>query len=122
MTSHSIALITDSTCDIPQELVDQYKITIIPQVVVWGEEVYFDREEIKPLEFYHRMEVDPILPTTSQPSRASASPSGSSERRRPHHAGASCPSHAPSSAHQGLPDDRRREWPSLVPDDERVAS
>lgn len=68
MSTPKIALITDSTCDIPQELVDQYKITIIPQVVVWGEEVYFDREEIKPHEFYHRMDVDPILPTTSQPS------------------------------------------------------
>ena len=68
MLSQSIALITDSTCDIPPLFVDQYNIKIIPQVVVWGEEVFFDRVEILPLEFYNRLSSDPILPTTSQPS------------------------------------------------------
>jgi DegV family protein with EDD domain len=61
------ALITDSTCDIPQNLADQYEIAIIPQVVVWGDEILLDRVEIAPLEFYHRMAKDPVLPTTTQP-------------------------------------------------------
>lgn len=67
MPSFSTALITDSTCDIPQDLVDQYEITVIPQVVVWGDEILRDRVEIAPLEFYHRMADDPVLPTTTQP-------------------------------------------------------
>jgi len=67
MPSNSIALITDSTCDIPQNLVDQYSITVIPQVVVWGDEILLDRIDISPLEFYRRVTEAPVLPTTTQP-------------------------------------------------------
>lgn len=67
MLSNVIALITDSTCDIPQNLVEQYGITIIPQVVVWGDEILLDRIDIEPYDFYHRMAEDPVLPTTTQP-------------------------------------------------------
>lgn len=66
--SKPIALVTDSTCDIPPTLVAQYGITIIPQVVVWGDEVLRDRLDISPLEFYQRLSKDAVLPTTSQPS------------------------------------------------------
>ena len=66
--SKSIALVTDSTCDIPPALVEQYGIKIIPQVVVWGDEVLRDRLDISPLEFYQRLGKDAVLPTTSQPS------------------------------------------------------
>lgn len=67
MPSYTTALLTDSTCDIPQNLVDQYGITIIPQVVVWGEEILLDRVDISPYEFYRRLSEDPVLPTTTQP-------------------------------------------------------
>jgi DegV family protein with EDD domain len=63
-----IALITDSTCDIPQELIDQYDIIILPQIVIWGEETLRDRVEITPKEFYRRLETDEQLPSTTQPS------------------------------------------------------
>ena len=68
MSPHPIALITDSTCDIPQNMVEQYNISIIPQIVIWGDEIYRDRIDLLPLDFYHRILEDPILPTTSQPS------------------------------------------------------
>ena len=64
------ALITDSTCDIPQALIDQYGITIIPQVVVWGEELLRDRIDLTPEAFYQRLEKDPVWPTTTLPSPA----------------------------------------------------
>ena len=67
MPSFSTALITDSTCDIPQEMIDRYAITVIPQVVVWGETVLRDRVDITPQEFYQRLAHDPLLPTTTQP-------------------------------------------------------
>lgn len=67
MSNYPIALITDSTCDIPQNLVDQYQITIIPQVVVWGDEILLDRIDLAPLDFYNRMKGAEVLPTTSQP-------------------------------------------------------
>ena len=63
-----IALITDSTCDIPQALIDQYDIIILPQIVIWGEETLRDRVEITPKEFYRRLETDEQLPSTTQPS------------------------------------------------------
>ena len=67
MSNQSIALITDITCDIPPELVEQYGITIIPQAVVWGDEILLDRVDISPTEFYRRIVTDPVLPTTTQP-------------------------------------------------------
>jgi DegV family protein with EDD domain len=63
-----IALITDSTCDIPQALIDQYDIIILPQIVIWGEETLRDRVDITPKEFYRRLETDDQLPSTTQPS------------------------------------------------------
>lgn len=68
MAAYKTALMADSTCDIPQSLVEQYQIAIIPQVVVWGEEVLRDRVDISPDAFYRRLANDPVLPTTSQPS------------------------------------------------------
>ena len=64
------ALITDSTCDIPQTLIDQYGITVIPQVVIWGEEQLRDRIDLTPEDFYLRLEKDPVWPTTTLPTPA----------------------------------------------------
>jgi DegV family protein with EDD domain len=63
-----IALITDSTCDIPQAMIDQYGITVIPQIVVWGDELLRDRVDLAPEAFYERLEKDPVWPTTTLPS------------------------------------------------------
>ncbi|MGA2490489.1 MAG: DegV family protein [Anaerolineales bacterium] len=64
------ALITDSTCDIPQAMLDQYGITVIPQVVVWGDELLRDRVDLTPEDFYRRLEKDPVWPTSTLPSTA----------------------------------------------------
>ena len=67
---NTTSLITDSTCDLPQALIDQYHIIVIPQVVVWGTELFRDRVDITPEAFYKRLEKDPIWPTTTLPSPA----------------------------------------------------
>ncbi len=64
------ALITDSTCDIPQAMIDQYGITVIPLGVVWGDEILRDRVDLSPEEFYRRLEQDPVWPTSTLPSPA----------------------------------------------------
>jgi DegV family protein with EDD domain len=64
------ALIADSTCDIPQSMIDEYGITIIPQVVVWGDELLRDRVDLTPEDFYLRLEKDPVWPTSTLPSPA----------------------------------------------------
>lgn len=67
---HKIALLTDSTCDIPDELLEQYHITVIPQIVIWGEQTCRDRVDISPGEFYRRLESEEDLPSTTQPAPA----------------------------------------------------
>ncbi len=61
-----VALVTDSTAYIPSDLVDQYQITVAPQVLIWGEETLRDGVDISPAEFYTRLETAKIMPTTSQ--------------------------------------------------------
>jgi DegV family protein with EDD domain len=63
-----IGIITDSTCDIPGALLDQYGIIVVPLTVVWGDQQYRDRVELTPLQFYQRLAHDPQRPTTSVPS------------------------------------------------------
>lgn len=64
----NISIVTDSTCDIPDALVAQYGIIVVPQRVIWGEAQYRDRIDLEPVEFYRRLAVDPDLPHSSMPS------------------------------------------------------
>lgn len=61
-----IAIVTDSTAYIPTALVQQYQISVAPQVLVWGEETYLDGVDIQPEEFYKRLQTAKVMPTTSQ--------------------------------------------------------
>jgi DegV family protein with EDD domain len=63
-----IEIITDSTCDIPEGLLSQYNIIIIPQVVIWGEQLLRDRIDLQSKEFYERCTTDPVRPHSSLPS------------------------------------------------------
>lgn len=62
-----VRVITDSTAYIPQPLIDQYQITVVPLVLIWGDETYRDGVDIKPQVFYERLIKSDSLPTTSQP-------------------------------------------------------
>jgi DegV family protein with EDD domain len=65
-----IGIITDSTCDIPDELIKQYNITVIPYYVIWGNEQFRDRVDLSVVEFYERLATDPVYPSSSQASVA----------------------------------------------------
>lgn len=65
-----IALLTDSTCDLPPELARELDIIVVPQVIIWGTEVLRDWIDISAEAFYARLKTDPAHPTTSQPSGA----------------------------------------------------
>jgi len=65
-----IALVTDSTAYIPAELVQQYNLTVTPQVLIWGEETFEDGVDIQPDEFYTRLKTAKVMPSTSQVSPA----------------------------------------------------
>jgi DegV family protein with EDD domain len=66
-----IAIVTDSTAYIPQEIVDQYHIYVAPQILIWGDESYLDGVDMFPDEFYKRLGEAKQLPTTSQATVAS---------------------------------------------------
>lgn len=65
---HSIVILTDSTCDIPQPLIDQYAIAVLPHVLIWDQQAYRDRIDLQPADFYHRLRTEKELPTTAQAS------------------------------------------------------
>lgn len=66
-TASRIALVTDSTCDLPAEWIKQYDITVVPLTIIFGDQQYLDGVELSPKEFYQRLSKETIHPTTSQP-------------------------------------------------------
>lgn len=65
-----IALVTDSTCFLPPDLIKKHSITMIPQVLIWGEQTYQDGVDIQPSEFYTKLKAAKSMPSTSQISPA----------------------------------------------------
>jgi DegV family protein with EDD domain len=63
-----IGIITDSTCDVPENLLEQFGIIVIPQIVIWGEQQLRDRIDLQPKEFYERLATDQVRPLSSLPS------------------------------------------------------
>ncbi len=61
-----IALVTDSTCSIPKDLVEKYEIIVAPQILIWGNETFEDGVDITPSEFYKRLAKASVMPSTSQ--------------------------------------------------------
>jgi DegV family protein with EDD domain len=64
----TIRIVTDSTADLPEKLVKDQNITVVPVYVRFGNEVYRDRVDINEDQFYKRLTTDPVHPSTSQPS------------------------------------------------------
>ena len=63
-----VQVITDSTADIPKDLVEELGISIVPLKVHLGNESFLDSINITPAEFYQRLQQAEEMPTTSQPS------------------------------------------------------
>lgn len=63
----TVAIITDSTADLPSELADSLGIHVVPLNVMFGNEAFLDGVTIKSDEFYRRLESGDVFPTTSQP-------------------------------------------------------
>jgi DegV family protein with EDD domain len=65
-----IRIVTDSTCDLPPELVAEHGITVVPLVVLFGDEALQDGIDISAERFFKRLVRESKLPTTSQPAPA----------------------------------------------------
>ncbi|MBT3337769.1 MAG: DegV family protein [Anaerolineae bacterium] len=64
--SKKVAIVTDSTAYIPDALVEEHNLTVLPLEVIWGEETYKDGIDILPQEFYTRLQTAKVMPSTSQ--------------------------------------------------------
>ncbi|MBN2175732.1 MAG: DegV family EDD domain-containing protein [Bacteroidales bacterium] len=61
-----IALVTDSTCDLPQKIIDMYQINLLPININFGENHYLDKITIQPGQFYSLLDKHSEFPKTSQ--------------------------------------------------------
>ncbi len=68
----SLAFVTDSTCNLPEELVQRYSISVVPVYVIFGDQSFKDGVEITTEVFYEKLlayrKETGQMPTTSQPS------------------------------------------------------
>lgn len=62
-----VKVVTDSTSDIPPEVLQGLDISVVPLHVVFGDKTYRDRVDIGEEEFYRRLTTELALPTTSVP-------------------------------------------------------
>lgn len=60
-------IITDSSCDLPQEIITKWDIDVIPLQIEIDGQLYTDGENLSHEEFYEKMAASPTLPKTSQP-------------------------------------------------------
>lgn len=65
------ALVTDSTCDLPPEILSQYNVHILPLKIVYRDSAFADRVDIQPDEVYKSFSRE--IPRTSMPSPGEAS-------------------------------------------------
>lgn len=65
-----IAIVTDSTSDIPPSLAAERKITVVPQHILWGTDDLRDGVDIVSDTFYKRLANSSESPRTSQPVKA----------------------------------------------------
>lgn len=70
LTTHArrrVAIVVDSTNDLADTVLDRHGIIVVPLQVMFGNETFRDRIDLKPEEFYRRLASAEKLPTTSQP-------------------------------------------------------
>jgi hypothetical protein len=63
---YKIALVTDSTCDLSDEILDHYQIHMLPLNINFGENLYLDKITIRPEQFYSMLNESPDYPKSSQ--------------------------------------------------------
>jgi len=63
----TIRIITDSSCDLPQEIIQEHRITVIPLFINVGDQSYLDGVDLSRQEFYERLPGFRPSPKTAAP-------------------------------------------------------
>ena len=65
-----VRIVTDSTCDLPPEVIAEHKIAVVPLYINFGAESYRDGVDLTRDQFYARLPRSHPSPTTSAPGTA----------------------------------------------------
>ena len=63
-----VAIITDSSADLPDGIAEALNIHVVPLRLNFGDQDYLDKIGLTPSEFYRKLREEIVLPRTSQPS------------------------------------------------------
>jgi DegV family protein with EDD domain len=63
----AVRVVTDSACDLPDDLIERYGIEVVPLTIRFGHEELVDRKELSTDEFWRRLADSDVLPETSAP-------------------------------------------------------
>lgn len=66
-----IHIVSDSSCDLPDDFLKDHHIATVPLTIRFQDKEYLERIDITPQEFYKKMASSNTLPKTAQPSPAS---------------------------------------------------
>ncbi len=64
----TIRIVTDSACDLPNDLVQRHSIIIVPLSIRFGAVEFIDRQDLTPAQFWEKCAASPVLPDTAAPS------------------------------------------------------
>ncbi len=64
----AVRIVTDSSCDLPQDLVEELGIEIVPLSIRFGDEEFVDRQDLTPEQFWTKLGGSAVLPETAAPS------------------------------------------------------
>jgi len=67
LTSENTAIVLDSTSDYPDAPAQFPNMRFVPLYVRFGDETYRDYVELGPAEFYEKLRISPVTPSTAQP-------------------------------------------------------
>ena len=70
MGKNDIAIVTDSSCDLPDPVLKELNVNVVSLRINFGTESYLDKTTMTTGEFYNMFEMADIPPTTSQPTPA----------------------------------------------------
>ncbi len=63
-----IRIVTDSSCDLPPEVIEQHRITVVPLTIRFGDNEFVDGVDLSVDEFWRRLTTSEDLPETAAPS------------------------------------------------------
>lgn len=64
----AVTVVTDSSCDLPDDLVAEHHIEVVPLSIRFGDQELVDRVDLTPAQFWSRCAASSTLPETSAPS------------------------------------------------------